>query len=123
MSLLAYRVIHIFSMTLMFTALGGLILASQAKVQTDASRKMAGMLHGIALILLLVSGFGALARLGLSNPGIWPAWVWLKALIWLVFGGIIVLIRRAPRFNSLMWLLLPLLGAVAAYLALSNVRN
>ncbi len=123
MSLLAYRVIHIFSMMLMFTALGGLILAAQAKVQTDASRKMAGMLHGIALILILVSGFGALARLGFSNPASWPTWVWLKALIWLVFGGIIVLIRRAPRFASLMWWLLPLLGAAAAYLALSNVRN
>ena len=36
MSLAAYRVIHIFSMMLMFTALGGLLLASQAKVQTDA---------------------------------------------------------------------------------------
>lgn len=123
MSLLAYRVIHIFSMMLMFTALGGLVLASQAKVQTDASRKMAGMLHGIALILLLVSGFGALARIGLSNPGIWPAWVWLKALIWLAFGGVIVLIRRSPRAASLMWWVLPLLGAAAAYLALSNVRN
>jgi hypothetical protein len=49
--------------------------------------------------------------------------VWLKALIWLAFGGIIVLIRRAPRFASLMWWVLPLLGALAAYLALSNVRN
>jgi hypothetical protein len=118
MSLAAYRVIHIFSMMLMFTALGGLILASQAKVQTDASRKMAGMLHGIALILILVSGFGALAKIGLSNPGIWPAWVWLKALIWLVFGGIIVLIRRAPRFAPIYWWALPILGAVAGYLAL-----
>ena len=123
MSLLAYRVIHIFSMMLMFTALGGLLLASQARVQTDAGRKLAGMLHGIALILILVSGFGALARLGFSNPASWPTWVWLKALIWLVFGGIIVLIRRVPRFAPLLWWALPLLGAVAAYLALSNVRN
>jgi len=123
MSLLAYRVIHIFSMMLMFTALGGLILAAQAKVQTDASRKMAGMLHGIALILLLVSGFGAAAKVGFANPGSWPAWLWLKALIWLVFGGVIVLIRRVPRLASLMWWALPLLGAIAAYLALSNVRN
>ena len=123
MSLLAYRVIHIFSMMLMFTALGGLLLASQAKVQTDASRKMAGMLHGIALILILVSGFGALAKLGLSNPGIWPTWLWLKILIWFVFGGVIVLIRRAPRFAPILWWALPILGAVAAYLALSNVRN
>ena len=118
MSLLAYRVIHVFSMMLMFTALGGLLLASQAKVQTDASRKMAGMTHGIALILILVSGFGALAKLGLSNPGIWPVWLWLKVLIWLIFGGVIVLIRRAPRFAAILWWVLPLLGGAAAYLAI-----
>ena len=44
--------------------------------------------------------------------------VWLKALIWLLFGGIIVLIRRAPRFAPVYWWALPLLGAAAAYLAL-----
>src|SRR4051794_35285224 len=118
MSLAAYRVIHILSMMLMFTALGGLLLASRAGVTTGVSRKTAGMTHGIAMILLLVSGFGALARIGLSNPGIWPAWLWLKALIWLVFGGIIVLIRRAPRSSAVLWWILPLLGALAAYLAI-----
>jgi hypothetical protein len=118
MSLVAYRVIHILSMMLMFTALGGLLLASRAGVTTGVSRKTAGMTHGIALILILVSGFGALARIGLSNPAIWPAWLWLKALIWLVFGGIIVLIRRAPRSATILWWILPLLGGLAAYLAL-----
>ena len=118
MSLAAYRVIHIFSIMLMFTALGGLILASQAKVQTDAGRKMVGMLHGIALILILVSGFGGLAKIGLSNPGAWPLWLWLKALIWLAFGGVIVIVRRAPGLASLMWWVLPLLGALAGYLAI-----
>lgn len=118
MSLAAYKVIHILSMMLMFTALGGLLLASRAGVTTGASRKTAGITHGIAMILLLVSGFGALARIGLSNPAIWPAWLWGKALLWLVFGGIIVLIRRAPRSSTLLWWLLPLLGGLAAYLAL-----
>ncbi|MBW8877362.1 MAG: hypothetical protein JF614_20550 [Acidobacteria bacterium] len=118
MSLAAYRVIHVLSTMLLFTALGGLLLASRAGVQNDASRKLAGMTHGIALILILVSGFGALAKIGLSNPGIWPAWLWLKVLIWLVFGGIIVLIRRAPRFAAILWWVLPLLGGAAAYLAI-----
>jgi hypothetical protein len=118
MSLAAYKVIHILSMALLFTALGGLLLASRAGVTTGVSRKTAGMTHGIALILLLVSGFGALAKIGLSNPAIWPVWLWLKALIWLVFGGIIVLIRRVPRSATLLWWVLPLLGALAAYLAL-----
>ena len=118
MSLNAYRVIHILSMMLLFTALGGLLLASRAGVTTGVSRKTAGITHGIALILLLVTGFGALARLGLGNPASWPAWAWLKALIWLVFGGIIVLIRRSPRTSAALWWALPLLGALAAYLAI-----
>ncbi|HEV2851592.1 MAG TPA: hypothetical protein VHC97_02195 [Thermoanaerobaculia bacterium] len=113
-----YRVIHILSVMLLFTALGGLLLASRAGVTTGVSRKTAGMTHGLALILLLVSGFGALARIGLSNPGIWPAWLWLKFLLWLVFGGIIVLIRRAPRSTTLLWWVLPILGALAGYLAI-----
>jgi len=118
MSLLAYRLIHILSIMLLFTAMGGLLLASRAGVTTGASRKTAGLTHGLALLLLLVSGFGALAKLGLSNPGIWPVWLWLKLLIWLLFGAVIVLIRRAPRSTALLWWALPLLGALAAYLAL-----
>ena len=44
--------------------------------------------------------------------------MWLKALIWLVFGGIIVVIRRSPRTSAALWWALPLLGALAAYLAI-----
>jgi hypothetical protein len=69
-------------------------------------------------VLILVSGFGALAKIGLSNPGIWPGWLWLKAFIWLLFGGVIVLIRRVPRLTTLLWWVLPILGGLAGYLAL-----
>ena len=72
----------------------------------------------LGVLAILVSGFGALAKLGLSNPGIWPLWLWLKVLIWLVFGGVTVLIRRAPRFAPVLWWALPLLGGAAAYLAI-----
>jgi hypothetical protein len=120
MSLIAYKTIHIISIMLLFTALGGLLLAARAGVQTGVSRKLAAITHGIALLLILVSGFGALARVGFSNPAIWPGWLWGKALIWLLLGAVIVIIRRAPRLVPILWWLLPLLGGIAAYLALSN---
>jgi hypothetical protein len=114
----AYKVIHLLSVMLLFTALGGLLLAARAEVQAGVSRKIAGMTHGLALILIFVSGFGALASLGFSNPAGWSVWIWLKLLIWIIFGGVIVLIRRAPRFAAVLWWVLPLLGGVAAYLGI-----
>jgi len=114
MSLAAYKVIHVLSIMLLFTALGGLLAGPPA----GAGRKLAAMTHGIALVLILVSGFGALAKIGLSNPGIWPGWLWLKALIWLLFGGVIVVIKRVPRAATLLWWVLPILGGLAGYLAL-----
>lgn len=117
-SLAAYKVLHILGILFMFMALGGLLVASRPTGDSAADRKRAGMLHGIGLVIILISGFGALARYGISNPGIWPMWVWLKALLWIVFGASLMLIKRAPGMRTLLWILLPLLGAFAAYLAL-----
>jgi hypothetical protein len=114
MSLPAYKLIHVLSIMLLFTALGGMLAGPPA----GAGRKLAGVTHGIALVLILVSGFGAAAQLGYPNPGIWPGWLWLKAFIWLLFGGVIVLIRRVPRSATLLWWVLPILGGLAGYLAL-----
>lgn len=118
MTLAAYKVLHILGILFLFIALGGLLFAASAGAQTAAGRKLAGMLHGLGLVIILVTGFGALARLGISSPGDWPLWVWLKAAIWLALGASLALIRRAPGLNRLLWFLLPVLGMVAAYLAL-----
>ena len=110
----AYKVLHITSVLFVFTSLGALMLAARAGVDRRES-KLAGMTHGIALILILVTGFGALIRLGVTGI---PLWVVLKLVIWLTLGGIIVLIRRSPRLGTMLWWILPLLGGAAAYLAI-----
>jgi hypothetical protein len=110
----AYKVLHITSVLFVFTSLGALMLAARAGVDRQ-ERKLAGMTHGIALILILVTGFGTLIRLGVAGM---PLWVGLKLLIWLTLGGIIVLIRRSPRLGTMLWWILPLLGGAAAYLAI-----
>lgn len=116
MSLLTYKILHLFGVFLLFAALGHITL--RAAEGASGRSKLAGISHGVALLLIVVSGFGLLARLGLSHDWAWPTWVWLKLLLWLLLGGALVLVRRAPRLGTLWWWLIPLLGAAAAYLAL-----
>ena len=127
MTLAAYKVVHILGVLFLFTALGSLLAAawpsgnaagSAGAVIAGPLRKRAGLTHGLALVLVLVSGFGLLARLGSSHPGVWGLWVWLKLFTWLLLGAALTLIRRQPRWAPALWLLLPVLGGLAAYLAL-----
>ena len=122
MSLAFYKILHIFGIALMFSGLGGLCVLSISGSDSQAAKKLAGMLHGIALVVILVTGFGALAKLGFSDAGI-PLWVWLKLVIWFVFGGVIVLIRRVPQVAGALLVLLPILGAVSAYLVIYHVGS
>ncbi len=110
-----YKILHILGVLLAFIALGGATM--RALVDTgkdDAGRKLAGITHGVALLLILVSGFGMLAKLGYG----FPLWVWAKIAIWLVIGASIAVIRRMPDQATLFWFALPALGGAAAYLAI-----
>src|SRR5688572_22622536 len=111
MSLAAYKVLHLLGAFLVLAALGAAL--------AGGSRKGSGMLHGAGLLLVLVAGFGALARLGLSNPAGWPLWLWLKLAIWLALGAGPIIVRRSPlRFRLALWIVFPLLAAAAGYLSI-----
>jgi hypothetical protein len=44
--------------------------------------------------------------------------VWPKLAIWLVMGGVIALAYRGQAVAKALWIAIPLLGAVAAWLAI-----
>jgi CDP-diglyceride synthetase len=121
MSYAIYRWLHVVGIILLFTAVGGLVMRQITAAAGDAGRKLAGLTHGLALFLVLFSGFGLLAVVQVPhNPAAWPAWVWIKFVIWLALGGIVVLIRRAPHLAKILWWGIPLLGIIASYLALTH---
>ena len=64
--------------------------------------------------MLLVAGFGALAKLEVQGV---PSWAWGKLVLWLLLAASPVLIKRKPNFAKALWFALPLLGVVAASLA------
>ena len=116
MSLALYKVLHVLGVAATVAAIAGLSMRAAAGSNDEGSRKLAGMTHGLALILVLFTGFGALAKLGMS--GSLPLWVWAKLGLWLFMGGMIVLIRKMPHLAKLWWFAAPLLAGLGAYLAL-----
>ena len=117
MSLLFYKFFHVVAILTLFSVAGGTALhaANGGDKVGNKARKLIGILHGLALVVALVSGFGLLARLGLSFDSLW---IWGKVLLWLAFGVVVTLPYRKPALAKPMLWILPLLGALAAYLAL-----
>ncbi len=119
LSLAFYKVLHLFGIMLMFSALGAVIAAAVGGAENPRLKKLGGLAHGIALVIILVGGFGLLARHGFTAG--WPLWVWLKLGIWVVFGAATVFVRKAGEKAGWLLVLLPVLGAVSAWLALYRV--
>jgi uncharacterized membrane protein SirB2 len=119
MSYTTYKILHLFAIFFVFLSLGGLTLRAMDHGDKGKSRarRLAGITHGLALILVLVSGFGLLARLGVQHDWVFPPWVWAKLIIWLLLGASVAFIRKKEWHRALWWIF-PILGGAAAALAL-----
>ena len=117
--LLVYKNLHLIGVFMILVALGRVILQQiNAATREQVWRKPVAVTHGIGMVLVLVSGFGMLARGGIFWP--WPGWIIGKIIIWLVFGVLIAVIGRTPALAKPLWWSTIALGAIAAYLALNK---
>lgn len=116
----AYRVLHLLGVFLTLAALAGLALAAAngATKQSNTARRLIAIGHGAGLTVVVIAGFGLLARLGALHPAGFPGWVWGKLLIWLVVGALAAVPYRRPDLARSVFLAVPLLGTVAAWLAI-----
>jgi hypothetical protein len=116
----AYKVIHLIGIFLALAALAGLALAvaNGATKQTNSARKLISVSHGVGLLAILVGGFGLLARLGVIGGSGFPGWVWAKLAIWVLVGGLLVVPYRRPDLARLVFIAVPVLGGLAAWLAI-----
>jgi hypothetical protein len=113
----SWKVLHVFGVLLLFLALGSSLALELAPAAVGA-RKLARALHGLALFLILVAGIALMSALGIHGRP--PGWIMVKTAAWLLLGGAPVLIRRAPGLRTVLMIVLPLLGAVAAWAAISK---
>lgn len=119
MTLETYKLLHIVAALATFAALGGLALsvANGATKQTNTTRKLIAMTHGIGTFLILLGGFGALAKLTTPHSAL-PGWVIVKLVVWLVVAGLVAIPYRKPAAARAVFWALPVLGVVAVAMAL-----
>lgn len=101
---------------MVFTGYGALLGRALAGSESVRARKLGGITSGIGLLLILVAGFGLIAKMGYSYAA---PWIVVKMLVWLALGGMIALINRKPDKAGLLWwvtLALGILAAVMVYL-------
>jgi hypothetical protein len=119
LSYTVYKVLHLLGVMLTLTALGGMALhAANGGTRAESrTRGLATAVHGTGLVLVLVAGFGMLARLGASSTS---GWVLVKLVIWLVLGAAAMLPYRRPPLARLLFVAVPLLAAAAGIVALTK---
>ncbi len=112
-----YKILHILGLSLVVLSLGGILLhvINGGTKGSNGFRKGAMITHGVGLLLLLVAGFGMLAKLGIHSV---PGWVGGKLVIWLALGALAALAYKSQALAKKLWLVVPVLVLIASTLAL-----
>ena len=118
----AYKVVHYAGVFLLLAALSAALArvsalrGERADPEDPWARRLIAA-HGAGLFLILLGGFGMLARLEVTEGLSLPTWIWAKLGIWVALG-LLVAARRSHRGSTRALLLVPVLAALAGWIAL-----
>lgn len=111
MSLIFYKILHLVGVILLFIG-----LASALMPKDTPHRKIGVMFHGIGLVLLLVAGFGLIAKLQIGFP--W--WIIAKLVLWLGFGAMPLIGKRGLMPVPAAWAFAAICGIAAVWLGVTH---
>jgi len=111
-----YKILHIIGIIMLFLGVGGAVVNSILNTKSNPIEKFVLMNHGVGLLIIIIAGFGMLAKMGGGMQ--FPGWIIIKVVIWLVMGALIMFIKKKPGLKTLWWYLALTLGTLAGYLAL-----
>lgn len=111
MSPTVYHILHFVGILMLFLGYGALLGRSIAGSDDARVKKLGSITSGIGLLLMIVAGFGLIAKLYGNS---FEPWMIAKIVIWVVLGGLIALINRKPALGVALWWGLIALGALAA---------
>ncbi len=112
----AYKIVHLTFIFVLFLSLGAYAVSYDEG--RHRARRLAAVGHGVATLIIVVSGFGMLAQKGITSLASWQPWVWVKFGVWVAFALSLPLLKRVPALRGVLWVAFPLLGALAAFMAL-----
>ncbi len=114
----AYEIVHLIGIAMLFVAIGGVAghAANGGTKANTATRGLVGGTFGVGSFLILLGGFGMMARLDMMKD-LPPNWLIVKMLVWLLLSGIVLVPYRKPALAKPFLLILPLFAGLAVYMA------
>lgn len=115
-----YNVVHILGIILLMSSLGGVALHAMngGTSANNRSRHFTATLHGLGAACILVGGFGMLARIGFTHGEMFPPWLLVKLMVWILLAAAPFLPYQRPHLARWLMLGLPALGGVAAFMGI-----
>ncbi len=110
-----YKILHIVGLCLLAISAG-----ASAASGKDSPSKLPMILHGVGLMLLLVAGFGLLAKLNMSAPDQWPNWVLAKLGVWVLAAALPTMLRRGLLPRAFGWVFALALMSFAIWLGVAK---
>ena len=103
MDAITYKIIHLTGISLLAIGVGGMMA-------NGSTRKTFAICQGIGLLVMLVSGFGLLAKLKLG----YPHFAIVKTVLWLVIGMLPMIFRKLkPPLGVAIVISITLVGIMA----------
>ncbi|MBC7754687.1 MAG: hypothetical protein H7Z71_10650 [Moraxellaceae bacterium] len=110
-----YKIAHLLGIFFLVSGLMGVFFTVWAGTPLQGKIKSASFaMHGIGLVIMLVTGFGLLAKLGLASS--MPTWAYLKFGLWAFFAVAISILKRKGQIGMPIYILLLIGYFCAAYI-------
>lgn len=108
-----YKVLHLYAVIVMVLSLG-------INFVVPEKIKFFSILSGIFTFLALVGGFGLMARLGIKHGQMFPLWIVVKMLVWLLIGigGPMAIKRLSPAQRMIAFKVMMMLTLVSIMMAI-----
>jgi len=111
MSYQVYKILHVCSIVLFFSIFA-------VSVFGETNKKWHKALTGLFIVVVLVSGMGLVARLGIPHGAGWPIWLKTKLGIWIFIAALgHVIVAKVPKIKVHFYILSTFLLVTASYLA------
>lgn len=111
-----YKIMHFLGLVLLFSGLAGLLTVKMSGGKLEGPTKsLVYVSHGVGLVLLLVGGFGLMARLHLTQG--MPGWIYVKLAIWVFMAAAVGLVKRKGQIGWPLYLALLIVFLIADYFA------
>jgi len=119
MSYPVYKLMHFLGIFMLIAALAATcmhVLRGGSRAD-NPYRRVLGVTHGVAALLILTGGFGMLARMGVMHGGL-PNWIYAKLAIWVTLAAAMVVPYLGRRYARALLIAVPVLAVAAGATAL-----